>query len=176
MADNTLPGSDATVTTAHEMGLSNNSTAFAGPQHMFEDPSLYTGGTGAQQTLTHDMALAPYIMNASHGSNREMDRSQPWPYITTHSALDMSTASSLPPSTSQLGTSSTAAGGLNQTYPTLGMLPTSVSSHAGFPGQFGDNYQGQEALAMGAAYSGPYLGSPDTMLDDDVEISHDGYI
>jgi hypothetical protein len=176
MAYNTPISPDATISTAHEMGISMNSTAFAGPQHMFEDPSLHTAGTNAQQTLAHNMALSPYTVNASYGSNREMNVSQPWPYTTTYSALGMSTASSLPPSTSQLGTSSTAAGGLNQTYPTLGMLPTPVSSHAGFPGQFGDNYRGQEALAMGAAYSGPYLGSPDTMLDDDVEISHDGYI
>ena len=158
MADNTLPGSDATVTTAHEMGLSTNSTTFAGPQHMFEDPSLHTGGTGAQQTLTHNMALAPYIVDASHGSNREMDRSQPWPYTTTHSALGMSTASSLRPSTSQLGTSSAPAGSLDHIYPTLGMLPTSVSSYAGHTGQFGGYYQGQENLAMGAAYTGQYMG------------------
>jgi hypothetical protein len=176
MADNTLPGSDATVTTAYEMGLSTNSTAFAGPQHMFEDPSLHTAGTNAQKTLAHNMALSPYTVNASYGSNREMNVSQPWPYRTTYSALGMSTASSLPPSTSQLGTSSTAADSLNHTYPTLGMLPTSVSSYAEFTGQVGDNYQGQEALAMGATYTGPYMGRPDTMLDDDAEISRDDYI
>jgi hypothetical protein len=176
MANNTPVSSDATISTAHEMELSMNSTAFAGPQHMFEDPSLHPGGAGVQQTLTHNMTLAPYTVNASHGSIREMNGSQPWPYTTTYSALGMSTASSLPPSTSQLGTPSTPAGTLDHIYPTLGMLPTSVSSYAGHTGRFGDNYQGQEALAMETSYSGPYMGGPETMLDDDGEIFRDDYI
>jgi hypothetical protein len=58
----------------------------------------------------------------------------------------------------------------------LGMLPTSVSSFAGLTGQVDDNYRGQEALAMGTAYSGPYMGGPDTMVDDEGEISRDDYI
>lgn len=157
MPGNTPNSSDAMISTAYEMGLSTNSIASAGPQHMFE-------------------GFPPYVMNASNVGNREMDRSPQWPYTTMHSAVGMSTPSSLPPSTSQLGTSSTPAGSLEQTYSTLGMLPTSTSSYAGLAGEFGDNYQGQVTLAMGAAYSGAYMGSPDAMLDDDAEISHDDYI
>lgn len=156
MPEHTPISSDVTISTAHEMGLSMNSTAFAGRQHMFE-------------------GFPPYTMNASYGSNREMNQSSQWPYTTMHLAVGMSTASLLP-STSQLGTSSTPAGGLDQTYPTLGMLPASASSYAGLTGQFGDNYQSRDTLAMGAAYSGQYMGSSDTMLDDDAEISHDDYI
>jgi hypothetical protein len=157
MADNKIINSDAPISAAHETGLSTNSTAFAGPQHMFD-------------------GFPPYTMDVSYGNNREMDRSPQWPYTMTPSAYGTSTASSLPSSTSQLDTSSTPAVSLDHPYSMLGMLPTSVSSFAGLTRQVGDNYQGQEALAMGAAYSGPYMGSPDTMLDDDAEISHDGYI
>ncbi len=155
MANNTPVSSDATTSVAHEAGLSTSAVPFAGPQHMYGNLGLGTGGTGAHQTLPYNNALPPYT--------------------AAHSAVGMSTAS-LPPSASQLGPSPTPAGSLNYTYQTLGMLPTSVSSYAGFSGQFGDNYQGQETLAMEAAYSGPYMGSPDTMLDDDAEISHDDYI
>ena len=156
MADNTLVSSDATISAAHEMGLSTNSTASAGPQHMFE-------------------GLPPYTINASYGSNREMNGSSQWPYTTMHSAVGMPTAS-LPPSTSQLGTSSTPAGSLSYTYPLLGMLPAPVPSYAGLIGQYGENYQGQGTLAMGAAYSGAYMGNSETALDDDAEISRDDYI
>jgi len=156
MANNTPVSSDATISAVHEAGLSTSSAAFAGPQHMYGNLGLPTGGTRAQQTLPHNNALPPYTM--------------------TLSAAGMSTASALPPSTSQLGTSSTPAGTLDYIYPTLGMLPTSVPSYAGLPGQFGDNYQGQNTLAMAAAYSGPYMESPNTVLDDDEEISRDDYI
>jgi hypothetical protein len=156
MANNTPVSSDATIPTAHKAGLSTSSAAFAGPQHMYGNLGLRTGGTGAQQTLPYNNVLPPYTM--------------------THPAVGMSTASSLPPSTSQLGTSSTAADCLNHNYPTLGMLPMSAFSYAGLTGQFGNNYQGQEALTMGAACSGPYMGGSDTMLDDDGEIFRDDYI
>jgi hypothetical protein len=56
------------------------------------------------------------------------------------------------------------------------MPATSASSYPDPTGQLGDNPQDLQAYGTRASYSNPFLGTPDTILDEDAEFSHDGYI